>query len=124
MRASRLLGRERPLFLTFLSASGFGCIRTEGWALFTQPRGGGVLRTSALRSSEKFDSLDLRARLTKLRGCADRLATFPICWFSELSNRVLIASWHIRYPPIRASSKCVEGHSLLRNSFALPSAPE
>ena len=40
-----------------------------------------------------------------LRGCADRLATFHICQFCERSNRLLIAHWHIRYPPIRASSK-------------------
>src|SRR5215203_5026948 len=41
----------------------------------------------------------------RLRACADRLATFHICRFSERLNGLLIAHWHIRYPPIRAASK-------------------
>src|SRR5215203_3144208 len=41
----------------------------------------------------------------RLRACADRLATFHICRFSERLNGLLIAHWHIRYPPIRAGSK-------------------
>src|SRR5829696_9765237 len=53
----------------------------------------------------------LRSRSPLLRACADRLATFHICRFSERLNGLLIAHWHIRYPPIRAASyspKCLE----------------
>jgi hypothetical protein len=43
--------------------------------------------------------------LIRLRACADRLATFHICRFSERSSRLLITYWYIRCPPIRAASK-------------------
>jgi hypothetical protein len=41
---------------------------------------------------------------TRLRACADRLATFHTCRFSERLNGLLISLCYICYPPIRAAS--------------------
>ena len=82
------------------------------------PRARGLPATTRARSDEGSHALDrVRAAPRKdhftkysakcegrLRGCADRLATFHTCSYSERSNGLLIAHWHIRYPPIRASS--------------------
>jgi hypothetical protein len=68
-----------------------------------------VRRRSDLPSAgaQPWSPLVIAIRFTPdpLRACADRLATFHICRFSEQSNRLLIDYWHIRYPPIRAASK-------------------
>jgi hypothetical protein len=60
-----------------------------------------------LREVEYPDAmLSVKPTATRgLRACADRLATFYICRFSERLDRLLIAHGHIRYPPIRAASK-------------------
>jgi hypothetical protein len=62
----RIGGRDSTSGRPAFSVNGPGLFGVSALllALFTRVRGRGILRTSPLRSSKKFDVLDLRTRLT------------------------------------------------------------